>query len=235
MRRLKGSNPVKELEEYGLTLYDTEGADLLEAYGKMALEEMALDELAELGGLAADLPICRTLSAAVRAVSTFRDMALIKKWIVFQKEFSMGKAPEEEISKRKNAAKKREKWIMREIELLLTRIDSISDQRNAEILARVYLAYLNRACSWEQFEEIAQILERFMYADREQLLGIRNRQLSGKYEREGAAALTMFQNNHCDRLVALGLVWQKMRNVLNGGIQVEYHLTEAGRLLAECL
>lgn len=38
MRRLKGSNPVKELEEYGLTLYDTEGADLLETYGKMALD-----------------------------------------------------------------------------------------------------------------------------------------------------------------------------------------------------
>ncbi|MFR3769244.1 MAG: hypothetical protein ACLTWG_15860 [Blautia sp.] len=46
---------------------------------------------------------------------------------------------------------------------------------------------------------------------------------------------TMYENNHCDRLVALGLVWQKYTTVLNGVVNVEYHLTEAGRLLAGVL
>lgn len=45
----------------------------------------------------------------------------------------------------------------------------------------------------------------------------------------------MYENNHCDRLVALGLVWQKYTTVLNGVVNVEYHLTEAGQLLAGVL
>ena len=137
--------------------------------------------------------------------------------------------------KRKAAAEKREQWIMREIELLMTRIDSISDKRNVEILSRVYIAYLNRECSWELFEETAQILERFIYSDGEQLKRIYDRHSGLINPEDNKTILTMSKNNYCDRLVALGLVWQKFTNVLNGGVNVDYHLTEAGLLLARAL
>ena len=223
-------SPIKTLEEYGLTLFNPEGADLIETYADIALDDREL-----LGEIALDIPVTRTLAAAVSAVSTFRDYILIKKWIAFQKEFQAGTVSEEALRKRKDAAEKREQWVMREIELLLTRIDSINDKRNVEILSRVYIAYLNRECSWELFEETAQILERFIYSDGEQLKRIYDRHSGLINPEDNKTILTMSKNNYCDRLVALGLVWQKFTNVLNGGVNVDYHLTEAGLLLARAL
>ncbi len=159
----------------------------------------------------------------------------LQKWLTFQKRFQEGTVSEQELQKRKLAAERKESWVMREIELLLLRIDNISDKRNVEILSGVYRKYLNRECTWEMFEEIALILERFIYHDTKQLKEIYRNYLISQKGKENTVAATMFENNHCDRLVAHGLVWQKYMAVLNGGINVEYCLTEAGMILASVL
>lgn len=99
----------------------------------------------------------------------------------------------------------------------------------------IYQKYLNRECSWEMFEEVSLILERFFYQDAEQLKALYRSHIKLQKKQENSVIATMSENNHCDRLVALGLVWQKYTAVLNGGINMEYCLTDAGLILAGAL
>lgn len=223
-------NLGKAFEQYGLSLFDSENLDLLETYA-----DLSIGEICSLSDTIKDIPVLKTLSAVLNTVSTVRDCFLIKKLLVFQRKFHEGTVTEKEVRKRKIAAKKKEKWILREIELLLLRIDNISDKRNVEILSGVYIEYLNGRCSWEMFEEIALILERFIYYDANQLRMIYDSYIRLQQATSNGVISTMFENNHCDRLVALGLVWQKYTAVLNGGINVEYCLTQAGVILAGVL
>lgn len=195
-------NLGKAFEEYGLTLFDADKVDLIETYA-----DMSIGEICSLSDTAKDFPVCRTLAAVVNAVSAVRDCFLIQKWFTFQKKFYEGTVSQKELQKRKLAAERKEKWVLREIELLLLRIDNISDKHNVEILSGVYRKYLNGECNWEMFEEIALILERFIYHDIKQLKGIYGNYISSQKGKENAVISTMFENNHCDRLVALGLVW----------------------------
>lgn len=229
------NNLGKAVEECWMSLYDPDTADLLETF-----IDPSIAEIGEWGKAASDVPLVRSISAVVNAVHSVRDIFLIKKFLLFRRNFSQGNASEKEVSRRREAAKKKEKWILDELELLIARIDNISDKRNVEILSNVYVKYLNHECTWEEFEEISQILERFIHCDSLQLKRIYDSSLQmNEIERNGAESgkviFTMFENNHCDRLVALGLVWQKMMNVLNGGVNVEFHLTKAGTILASCL
>ena len=228
--KTKMGNLGNTFEEFGMSLFDSDKIDLLESY-----TDMTIGEIYNLSEKVKDIPVCRTFVAVVNTVSTIRDCFLIQKFLRFKKRFHDGKIDESEIKKRRIAAENKEKWIRHEIELILLRIDNISDKRNIEILCGVYVEFLNGNCSWEKFEEIALILERFIYSDTEQLKEIYDRHIRTQQAKQDTVIGTMFENNHCDRLVALGLVWQKYTAVLNGGITVEYCLTEVGNILAGVL
>ena len=94
---------------------------------------------------------------------------------------------------------------------------------------------MNGNCTWEMFEEIALILERFMYHDTEQLKEIYEAHIQKQEAREDTVTSMKMEVHHCDRLVALGLIWQEYTTVLNGRLLIEYHLTEAGLILASVL
>lgn len=209
-----------------MTLFDQDKTDLIESYA-----DMTISELCGLEDVLKDIPVCRSANTA----NTIRDYFMIQKFLAFRKKFYDGKADQKEVQRRKLAAEKKESWICPEIELLLIRIAHISDKRNVEILCSIYQKYLNRECSWEMFEEVSLILERFFYQDAEQLKALYRRHIKLQKKQENSVIATMSESNHCDRLVALGLVWQKYTAVLNGGINVEYCLTNAGLILAGVL
>lgn len=223
-------NSREAFENLSLSLFDTEKADLLESYA-----DMTIGEIIDLGDTLKDIPVCRTFTAVIDTITTVRDGYLLQKLLIFLKKFNEGTVKEKTIEKRRIAAKNKEKWIRREIELILIRIDRISDKRNVDLLSDIYLAFLNGECTWDLFEETALILERFIYQDAEQLKRLYDSYVRSQKANGNSVISTMFENNHCDRLVALGLVWQKYTTVLNGAVNVEYCLTEAGRLLAGVL
>lgn len=223
-------NLRETFENLSLSLFDVEKADLLESYA-----DMTIGEILDLGDTLKDIPVCRTFNVVKDTIMTVRDGFLLQKFLIFLKKFNEGTVKEKTIEKRRIAAKNKEKWIRREIELILLRIDRISDKRNVDLLSGIYLAFLNGECTWDLFEETALILERFIYQDAEQLTRLYDSYIRSQDANGNSVISTMFENNHCDRLVALGLVWQKYTTVLNGSVNVEYHLTEAGRLLAGVL
>lgn len=98
---------------------------------KNAAEDYADSSISELMDAltkSTDVPGVGTLAAAAKAASTVHDAYLILKWLVFQRQFRKGMVSQEELRKWKEAAKNHEKWIQREIELLLVRIDNISEK-----------------------------------------------------------------------------------------------------------
>lgn len=232
------SDVMKNLEECGLALYDSEiidsadlvdAAELAEDYADISISEL-MDALTK----STDIPVVGTLAAAAKTAGTFHDAYLIWKWLIFQKLFRKGSVPPEKLRKWKEAAKNHEKWIQREIELLLVRIDNISEKRNVEILCNVYLEYLNGECTEDQFHEAAVLLERFVSYDEKQLKAFYDDYLLEQKEEAGTIAMIKIENFHCDRLVALGLIWVQYRP-MPGSSQPLYHITEIGTVLGRAL
>lgn len=222
----------KKLQQYALSIFDMDDADFVETCA-----EMTLGQIMDLDEVLIDIPVAGTLKAIMKSTSTIRDVFALKKFLVFQNRFNSEKAESEEVEKRKRAVLENQKWIKKEIEFLLVKLDYISDERNAKVLGSLYVKYLNRECTLDEFEETATVLERFIYQDAEKLLQIYHKHLIGGegIKPEPKDSLTMSRNNHCDRLVALGLVWPRYTTVLNGGLMVDYNITKPGIYIAEAL
>lgn len=233
------SDLIKNLEGCGLALYESEIADSADLADAAELVEdyadiSGISELMDVLTKSTDVPVVGTLAAAAKAASTFHDAYLILKWLVFQRQFRNGVVSPEKLRKWKEAAKKHEKWIQREIELLLVRIDNISEKRNVEILCNVYLEYLNGECTEDQFHEAAILLERFVSYDEEQLKGFYQAYLQSHSDEPNKAIVVNTQSMHCDRLVALGLLWTQYYPV-SGGVQLSYRITEIGIVIGKAL
>lgn len=232
-------NFVTAIEEYGLHLFDKDTVELIEdeVVDKTIPELIASIPVnidPDIVNLVSDIPMASVFSSVVKTAQTVRDFCLIRKFLVFQKKFEAGYAPENEINRRREAVQQKKKWIQREIELLLIRIDNISEKRNVEILCNVYLEYLNGECSKDQFEEAAVLLERFVSYDEKQLKAFYEVYLIEHGNESNKTFSIKTDNVHCDRLVALGLLWTQYYPVA-GGMNISHGITDIGIILAKAM
>lgn len=176
------------------------GSSLTEEVSSIAGEyaELSLDALLE-DGLFKDIPIVSTAVAVYHIGKSIREKHHIAKLISFLHEINKGIADEE---KRQNYQEKftsNEKFRNQELEYILILIDRYIGFEKPQMVAKLYLTYLDGSINWITFVKYAECIDRFLPGDQLMLD-------STEIER------AKYNDNYdaVSRLEALGLIGRKV-------------------------
>ena len=203
--------------------------------------ELGLDALVE-EGLFKDIPLVSTAVAVYRIGKSIHERHHVAKLISFLDEINKGIADEENRQKYQEKFASNEKFRNQELEYILILIDRYVSFDKPQMLAKLYLAYLDGEIIWEEFTMYAEVIDRFLLLDCSNLISCDGK--TTVYRNIGGESVL--------RLVALGLMAETNENSLfearHGGIGMTsasierfqsnsktYRRTEFGEKLANIL
>ena len=126
--------------------------------------ELGLDALAE-DGLFKELPFVSSVMAVYRIGKSIRERHHVAKLISFLNEINKGIADEEKRQKYREKFAANDKFRNQELEYILILIDRYISFDKPQMLAKLYLAYLDGTIIWEEFTMFAEIVDRFLPGD----------------------------------------------------------------------
>lgn len=142
------------------------GSSLTEEVSSIAGEyaELGLDALVE-DGLFKDIPIVSTAVAVYRVGKSIREKHHIAKLISFLNEINKGIADEEKRQNYREKFTSNEKFRNQELEYILILIDRYISFDKPQMLAKLYLAYLDGRIKWDEFTQYAEVIDRLLPGD----------------------------------------------------------------------
>ena len=132
--------------------------------------ELGLDALVE-DGLFKDIPIVSTAVAVYRIGKSIRERHHIAKLISFLNEFNKGIADEEKRAKYRQKFISNETFRNPELEYILLLTDRYISFDKPQMLAKLYLSYLDDEIIWQEFTMYAEVVDRFLMLDCNTLTG----------------------------------------------------------------
>lgn len=132
--------------------------------------ELGLDALVE-DGLFKDIPIVSTAVAVYRIGKSIRERHHIAKLISFLNEFNKGIADEEKRAKYRQKFISNETFRNQELEYILLLTDRYISFDKPQMLAKLYLSYLDDEIIWQEFTMYAEVVDRFLMLDCNTLTG----------------------------------------------------------------
>jgi len=131
---------------------DKLGKEIVEPTLDLSLDysEIFLDEF--LGeGLLKEVPVIRTIAAAVKSGLAVREKFFVKKFLVFLREFHLGKESKDELDKLKTTFDSDKKFREKVTEYLVLTIEQIDSTSKAKIVAHLFRAHLDKKFDWDRF------------------------------------------------------------------------------------
>lgn len=204
--------------------------------------EMGLDSVME-DGLLKDVPIVSTVVALYKVGNSFKERHNLKKLYIFIDEINKRIVNKERLNEYKEKFQANDKYRNKEIEYLLVLIDRYINYDKPQMLAKLYLAYLDGIIIWEELTMYAEVIDRFLITDCNMLVS--DSEIFVTYLNVGTESFL--------RLVALGLMVDESNNSMfdddfENGIAItssaisrtklkerKYKRTEFGQKLAEIL
>jgi len=211
------------------------GSSLTEEVSDIAGEyaELGLDALVE-DGLFKDIPIVSTAVAVYRIGKSIREKHHIAKLISFLNEINKGIVDEEKRQNYREKFTSNEKFRNQELEYILILIDRYISFDKPQLLAKLYLAYLDGLIDWSEFLRYSEILDRFLHGDIDTFLNLNL-----------CFTLQLPISDSILRLSALGLFSEEDQEVhvpnYPGAItipqktEISYRLTQFGYVMQEIL
>lgn len=196
------------------------------------LAEVGLDSILEDGTLK-DIPFISTAICVYKIGVTIKERHYIKKLARFIDAFNKG-IDDDDMRERIKSRFLDEKASKKELEYILLLIDRILDEEKSDLLAKLYLSYLNRKINWEEFISYSNVVDRLLPSDLDYL------RLNASFSTD----IITF-NDKLMRLAGLGLLVEKNQQEekpkINDPILInsyersknkrKYELTEFGKKL----
>lgn len=126
--------------------------------------ELGLDALVE-DGLFKDIPIVSTAVSVYRIGKSIRERHHIAKLISFLREINKGIADDEKREEYREKFTSNEKFRNQELEYILILIDRYISFDKPQMLAKLYLAYLDSGIKWDEFTQYAEVIDRLLPGD----------------------------------------------------------------------
>lgn len=126
--------------------------------------EIGLDAVME-DGILKDIPIASTAIALYKIGDSIKERHNLKKLLIFINEINNGIADEGKRKEYQQKFQSNEKFRNREIEYLLVLIDRYISYDKPQMLAKLYLAYLEGVIIWEELTMYAEVIDRFLLLD----------------------------------------------------------------------
>ena len=132
------------------------------------LAEVGIDAIMN-DGILKEVPLLSTVIGFYKIGSGIKERHTIKKLSVFLGEIGKGIVDEQKLLEYQRKFQDDEKKRTKEIERLLVLIDRYTDYDKPKSLAKLYMAYLRERLSWDELVKYAEVLDRFLPNDFEQL------------------------------------------------------------------
>jgi len=173
------------------------GADVAEFAGEAL--EFTLDACAGEDGILKDIPFVGTALKLCNITSKVHEKHSFYKLRVFINAINTGTANPEELEKRKSKFLSNTSFRKQELEYILILIDRYIGFEKPQMLAKLYLTYLDGSINWITFVKYAECIDRFLPGDQLMLD-------STEIER------AKYNDNYdaVSRLEALGLIGRKV-------------------------
>lgn len=173
------------------------GADVAEFAGEAL--EFTLDACAGEDGILKDIPFVGTALKLCNITSKVHEKHSFYKLRVFINAINTGTANPEELEKRKSKFLSNTSFRKQELEYILILVDRYIGFEKPQMLAKLYLAYLDGSINWITFVKYAECIDRFLPGDQLMLD-------STEIER------AKYNDNYdaVSRLEALGLIGRKV-------------------------
>jgi hypothetical protein len=126
------------------------------------LAEIPLDKLLD-EGLLKDIPIISTIIGIGKTAQSIKNLLFLKKIIYFMSE--VGNIPQKEREDVINEIDKSRKFSVRVGEKLLYIIDKSEDHKSAQIVAKLFSAFLKRKITYSQFLKSSMIVNNVFIDD----------------------------------------------------------------------
>ena len=126
--------------------------------------EIGLDAVMD-DGILKDIPIVSTAVAIYKIGSSIKERHNLKKLLVFIKELNNGIVDEKKRKEYQQKFKSNKKFRNQEIEYLLILIDRYISYDKPQMLAKLYLAYLDSGIKWDEFTQYAEVIDRLLPGD----------------------------------------------------------------------
>lgn len=107
-----------------------------------------------------DIPIVKTIIGLGKIAIDIRERNLIKNLIFFIKSLNSGNIDKEKLKEHQLRLKEDSKQAKKELGRVLIILDKTIDENKAEILGKLYKAYVNTKIDWDMFIEFSEITER---------------------------------------------------------------------------
>lgn len=163
--------------------------------------EIGLDAVME-DGILKNIPIVSTVIAVYKIGSSIKERYNMKKLLVFLNELNNGILDEQKRKEYQQKFQSSEKFRNQEIEYLLVLIDRYISYDKPRMLANLYLAYLEGIINWKTLTAYAEIIDRFLPGDFQELQ--KGSQYDVHYHKASGALL---------RLVSMGLMVEHSKGV----------------------
>ncbi len=165
-------NNIDLVSAFGKTMYECfpdASANMVEYGFDELVEHIFQQDLSPYLQVVQKLPIIKYFVTAGKFIATIRERNFLQKTQKFLATLKNGQVKIEEIEKRKIAIKNKEKWVYKELELLVLTIDRFDRTEKAKILAEIYKAYLNGEITILEFDDFCGITERLFLSDIKQI------------------------------------------------------------------
>lgn len=180
-------------------------SDICDTVGDLA--EVGLDAVMD-DGILKDIPLLSTAVGIYRIGHTIKERNTIKQLALFITEMNKGCVDEEKRSRiieRLNSDKRKSK---QEIEYILVVLDSYLEYEKPALLAKLYIAYLERTIIWNEFAKYAELLNRIFSTDVEILKGHDFKEKAIMCKQSGSEGIL--------RLISVGFMYEQTASYYMG-------------------
>ena len=126
--------------------------------------EVGIDTFLE-DGVAKDIPLLSTVVGVYKIGKNINDLYLLKKLKIFVCALNDGIASEEDIQKYKKKLQDNPKMRQQELEYIMVLINRYITFEKPEMIAKLYMAYLDERITWNELTIMSEMIDRFLPGD----------------------------------------------------------------------
>lgn len=149
----------KLMNELEKNFFEKPIVDLAVDYLDIGLDMITDSEILE------NIPVVKTFIAICKTGMSIKDRFFAKKLMIFSYQINTDNISDSELKKRKKAIENHEKWIEREIEEIITFLDKFDFAYKAQILAKLYVAFVNGVISSDKYLNMLPIIDKWQKYD----------------------------------------------------------------------
>lgn len=130
--------------------------------------ELGIDKLLDIEDFQ-NTPIVKPIYGILKTCYAIREKHMLKKTLEFIVSLNNNTINNENYNEYKEKLKNKDKTLYKELEHILIIIDRFIDVNKTKILAKLYLNYIDKQISWNEFQELSIILDNLFLNDIDEL------------------------------------------------------------------